>query len=230
MSLKSMLIIFIFVIGSGNLCAVDLSGKWVGDDGGTYYLRQIGDQLYWFGENNVSNPRWANVFLGRIQDDRVEGKWTDVPKGQTVGNGTLLLEIINDGNSLKAKEKTGGFGGSNLNKLPPPIVIKLPSKVNKPPNSLGMCSIAGHLTGEIRFTKTVALYSQNDIKRPYLTTLVDKEGGYYFSNLPPGNYKVVPLPGGKYDLKMLPIDVQSVECTDGGKFSIDFKIEGIEEG
>ena len=41
----------------------DLSGEWTCDDGGRYYLRQVGNTLYWYGEHSISNPSWSNVFL-----------------------------------------------------------------------------------------------------------------------------------------------------------------------
>jgi len=90
----------------------DLSGAWVGDDGGRYYLRQIHSDIYWYGEQNASSPGWANVFFGKIEGDRIKGRWADVPKGRTANAGKLRLSVRQNGNVLIAEEKTGGFGGS----------------------------------------------------------------------------------------------------------------------
>ena len=75
----------------------DLSGEWTCDDGGRYYLRQVGNTLYWYGEHSVTNPAWSNVYYARIQGDRVKGNWADVPKGGTNSRGVLHLQI-KDGN------------------------------------------------------------------------------------------------------------------------------------
>ncbi len=92
--------------------AADLTGTWQGDDGGTYYLRQSGSELHWYGEAAGNPPRWSNVFDGRISGNGVRGRWYDVPKGQTLGAGELALTVTAGGNVLEANRKTGGFGGS----------------------------------------------------------------------------------------------------------------------
>lgn len=91
----------------------DLTGRWSCNDGGTYYLRQIGSALHWYGEADFAGqPAWANVFSGRIRDGRITGQWADVPKGRSSGAGNLVLEIKNQGTVLRSVEKTGGFKGS----------------------------------------------------------------------------------------------------------------------
>ena len=65
----------------------DLTGRWSCDDGGIYYLRQIGEEIHWYGEAAAASPQWANVFSGRIVDDRITGDWADVPKGDSRGSG-----------------------------------------------------------------------------------------------------------------------------------------------
>jgi len=114
----------------------DLTGTWVGDDGGRYYLRQINSDLYWYGEQKVSAPGWANVFIGRVNGSRIEGRWADVPKGRTANAGRLHLEVRQRGNTLVAVEKTGGFGGSNWTRegyrSPRPPVTERPRPVPRP--------------------------------------------------------------------------------------------------
>ncbi len=94
------------------VCFADLTGKWSCDDGGAYYLRQIGNTLYWYGERAQVNPQWSNVFVGTIQGNQVNGRWADVPKGQIMQNGQMRVRISPNGNSFEAIHKTGGFGGS----------------------------------------------------------------------------------------------------------------------
>ena len=100
----------------------DLTGRWSGNDGGTYYLRQEGDVLYWYGEAAAERPSWSNVFVGRIHEGRIEGNWTDVPKGRATGSGTLELVIEKNGSQLRVVRKSVGFSGSRwtrMNDRPP---------------------------------------------------------------------------------------------------------------
>ncbi len=95
------------------LCSADLTGKWKCDDNGTYYLRQVGNTIYWYGERTKhKDPKWANVYKGVVTGARIRGNWVDVPKGKTNSMGVLDLVVHHNGNVLKARYKTGGFGGS----------------------------------------------------------------------------------------------------------------------
>ena len=93
------------------LAFADLSGTWRCDDGGTYYIRQVGNSIYMFGERAAENPQWSNVYRGKVAGDMVTGNWMDVPKGRTSNTGSLTLKIASD-NTLSVVQKTGGFGGS----------------------------------------------------------------------------------------------------------------------
>jgi hypothetical protein len=91
---------------------VDLTGVWSCDDGGTYYIRQSGDSIWWFGEPSTNPGAWSNVANGTIRDSIINIFWSDVPKGCTMNKGTLVLSILSK-DKLTATDKTGGFGGSN---------------------------------------------------------------------------------------------------------------------
>jgi hypothetical protein len=107
----------------------DLTGTWFCDDGGTYYLRQVGDRVVWFGENG--NRKFANVFDGRISGSRLRGRWVDVPKfaGGASSLGDIELEILDlptrprlvntlaEWGNLRTLSQTGGFGGRSWNKV-----------------------------------------------------------------------------------------------------------------
>lgn len=97
----------------------DLTGRWQGNDGGVYYVRQAGDQLHWYAEQNTTMPRWAHVFHGSIRGDRISGEWLDVPKGQTTGQGKLSLVIRSNGQVLERSRETGGFGPSRWTRMGP---------------------------------------------------------------------------------------------------------------
>ncbi|MEM9537510.1 MAG: hypothetical protein AAGA40_17770, partial [Cyanobacteria bacterium P01_E01_bin.45] len=89
----------------------DLSGRWTGDDGGTYYLRQIDNTLWWYGESGDGGSTWTNVFKGEIQGSQIIGEWSDVPKGRINQAGDMELQIESSARLIAAR-KTGGFGGS----------------------------------------------------------------------------------------------------------------------
>jgi hypothetical protein len=89
----------------------DLTGVWSCDDGGKYYIRQLGNKIWWYGESNPNSPGWSNVMYGTISGNTIDGNWADVPKGGTLNNGMMKLKIESN-NKLSAIQKTGGFGGS----------------------------------------------------------------------------------------------------------------------
>jgi hypothetical protein len=94
----------------------DLTGVWSCDDGGTYYIRQSGDSVWWFGEPSTDPVFWSNVANGTIKGRTVSLVWSDVPKGCNLNKGTLILDIISK-DSLLATEETGGFGGSTWTRI-----------------------------------------------------------------------------------------------------------------
>jgi hypothetical protein len=105
-------------IGIGQQPTDDLTGLWGCNDGGYYYIRQIGNVVWWYGvdSRNRNSPSFANVFYGTITrsspGDIITGKWADVPEGRTSSSGTLKL-MIETNNKLAAMQQTGGFGGTS---------------------------------------------------------------------------------------------------------------------
>jgi hypothetical protein len=89
----------------------DLTGTWSGNDSGIYYIHQLGTVVWWYGEQARTGPAWGNVAHGRFQDDRLILEWADVPKGQIMSSGELIL-TIDSPNHLTAVHRTGGFAGS----------------------------------------------------------------------------------------------------------------------
>jgi hypothetical protein len=102
----------------------DLTGVWSCDDSGTYFIRQVGNIVWWYGESASSqslsqslntNPAWANVAYGTITGDNIVLFWADVPTGSSGFNsGSLALKYsYNQGTDTLSKQfDTGGFGGS----------------------------------------------------------------------------------------------------------------------
>jgi hypothetical protein len=89
--------------------AASLTGTWTSDSGATYYITQIGSEIFWYGENDPNTPGWSNVAHGKIHSSRLSLSWGDVPKGVANSSGILLLRVKNSTNTLEAITKTGGF-------------------------------------------------------------------------------------------------------------------------
>lgn len=92
----------------------DLNGVWRSNDGGTYYVRQIGSDVYWLGMSGDDGRTWTNVFRGTRNGNILSGTWADVPKGRVAGGGTLTITIhgANGVTGFTRTGVTGGFGGS----------------------------------------------------------------------------------------------------------------------
>jgi hypothetical protein len=90
----------------------DLNGTWRCDDGGLYFIRQIGPDVLWYGEAAAGLPFFANVAHGQVDASGVlRLMWADVPKGIGVACGSLLIHVTSP-SRMQAQRITGGFGGS----------------------------------------------------------------------------------------------------------------------
>jgi hypothetical protein len=94
--------------GLSTAFAADLTGVWTSDSGGKYYIRQLHNEIWWYGEAQSEAPGWSNVAYGTLSGNKLKLKWADVPKGSIMGNGVLHLEL-RPGGKLRATYKTGGF-------------------------------------------------------------------------------------------------------------------------
>src|SRR5262249_12455759 len=108
------------IVHTGDL----LTGIWTADDGGIYYVRQVGGFVWWAGLNTESpggnndfqrGLNFTNVFQGRIltHTTTIIGEWADVPRGTILQRGELRLGIVNTPSGLELHKQyaTGGFGG-----------------------------------------------------------------------------------------------------------------------
>jgi len=102
--------------------AIDLTGTWAGDDQGVYYLRQLGDQVWWLGMSGLGEPLvhrgtdWTNVYLGTLSGDTVTGTYADVPQGKILDKGPVVMKLTptsDGGISLVRTDPVleTGFGG-----------------------------------------------------------------------------------------------------------------------
>lgn len=102
------LFIFFFVLFPLFLFSQDLTGVWTCNDGATYYLRQINNELWWYGNGGST---FTNVFHGKIHGKNIYGDWSDVPAGTDRNSGFMTVEIIST-NKLERTWSSGQFGGS----------------------------------------------------------------------------------------------------------------------
>jgi hypothetical protein len=91
--------------------SINLTGVWSGNDGGTYYIRQLGNTIWWIGESSISPGRWSNAAKGTISGNVITLEYSDVPKGCAIGYGNLILEVVSN-TELRAKSKPASYGGS----------------------------------------------------------------------------------------------------------------------
>jgi hypothetical protein len=85
----------------------DLNGVFSGA-GGKYYFRQLGDEVLWYGEEDAVSPTWSNVAHGIIKGNVIKVKWADVPKGEIMQSGNLVIRIDSN-DEMVLLEQTGEF-------------------------------------------------------------------------------------------------------------------------
>lgn len=105
----------------------ELTGAWSGSEGGVYYIRQVGDCVWWFGteiediEPGLTGQRgFANVASGRVDGTRLEVEYADLPVGNVLGGGGLTFAYDEENGTLTLTEQRGDwirFGGSVLTRI-----------------------------------------------------------------------------------------------------------------
>jgi hypothetical protein len=102
----------------------------MGNDSGVYYIRHVGECVWWFGtevddiEPGVTGQRgFANVAVGRMVGTQLDLEWADVPLGDVLNGGGLTFVYDEASGQLTLAEQRGGgeeFGGSVLTRIEPP--------------------------------------------------------------------------------------------------------------
>jgi hypothetical protein len=118
----------------------ELSGAWAGSAGGVYYIRQVGDCVWWFGteigpiERGETGQRgFANVAAGRVNGPLIQVEWADIPLGDVLGGGGLTLVYDDESDQLWVTQQRGDwqtFGDSVLTRIEP----------STPPDATGTAS------------------------------------------------------------------------------------------
>jgi hypothetical protein len=89
--------------GGPNQAALDLD-IWNCDEGGEYYIRQLGNRIWWFGEKDPNAPDWSNVMRGTLNGNTITADWADVPKGSVMQSGSLAFRVVSS-NEINAIQK-----------------------------------------------------------------------------------------------------------------------------
>ena len=107
----------------------ELTGAWQGNDSGVYYIRQVGDCVWWFGTEVVDvepgvtgQAGFANVAAGRIVGTQIDLEWADVPLGNILNGGglTFVYDVAADTLTLTEQRGQGApFGGTVLTRIEP---------------------------------------------------------------------------------------------------------------
>lgn len=72
-----------------------LADVFAGNDGGAYYVTEVGSQVFWFAEH--PGRGYAHIFLGKRDGNNISGSFWSVPKGKAMASGNLSLRINNNG-------------------------------------------------------------------------------------------------------------------------------------
>lgn len=91
-----------------NATQTNLTGTWRADNGGTYLIRQTGNNVSW----RASGGNWRNSFKGLIVGDRIAGSWQDTASSPTQNSGELVLRI--DSNHRLSLIYRTGAGSSHV--------------------------------------------------------------------------------------------------------------------
>ena len=107
----------------------ELTGVWQGSEGGLYYIRHVGDCVWWFGTEIrdiqpglTGQPGFANVASGRLIGTQLDLEWVDLPIGNVIGGGGLTFTYVVEDGQLVLTEQRGDwqpFGAETLTRVEP---------------------------------------------------------------------------------------------------------------
>lgn len=97
--------------------ATTLSGKWKGDDGGTYRIRAAGNEIFWIGTSPDGGKSWTNVMRGlrNPETKSISGRWADI--AQPGGVGALVIAIKSNNLLVRTSSTGSPFGGTKWTRV-----------------------------------------------------------------------------------------------------------------
>jgi len=138
-----LLLCLVFCSGSIACGPTTLTGSWLANDNGMYYVRQIGNDVWWVGFSSESQYgasdihrglTFTSVFHGTLSGNTITGNFVDVPKGQMLGYGPLTL-TWSQANELQSIAAPGAYRATSWKRfgyyLPPPDLFGIFQEVMK---------------------------------------------------------------------------------------------------
>jgi hypothetical protein len=142
-----LLLLCFLLCGSISCIRTNLTGSWIGSDNGMYYIRQVGNDVWWvgfssesqFGSSDIHRGlQFTSVFHGTLNGGTLTGNFVDVPKGQMSTSGPLTLSW-NQINELESIAVPGAYRATSWKRFPhylPPLdVFSLFNEVKKNQNA-----------------------------------------------------------------------------------------------
>lgn len=86
--------------------------------GGKYFLRQLGNEILWYGEEDAVSPTWSNVAHGLIKGNIIKVKWADVPKGEIMQSGSLVIRIDSNDELVLLEQEGEFFATDSWTRIP----------------------------------------------------------------------------------------------------------------
>jgi len=102
---------------------ISLTGTWTAGNLGVFFIRQIGNEVWWLGEDDPLQPSWCNVGHGTVTDRTLTVEWTDIPKGTSRSRGTVVINIAHS-NKLEVISQKGGFAVKEMTKSKPGVEME----------------------------------------------------------------------------------------------------------
>ena len=185
---------------------VDLTGVWTAHDGSTYYVRHIGNQVYWRGVSKDQGRSWTHNFQGTLSGAVVSGILTDTPPGRTRNQQRLKLQVRN-ANRMEAISVDGK----------PRQKVWTRDGVRPPPSGNRVNPTGDHIIRRVWMSKPIYRVSETVVIRysgmpttlgAFITivpagsgkwywkykTLRERDGAMQFTGLKPGDYEVFAYP------------------------------------
>jgi len=102
---------------------ISLTGTWTAGNLGVFFIRQIGNEVWWLGEDDPVQPSWCNVGHGTVTDRTLTVDWIDIPKGTSRSRGTVVINIAHS-NRLEVVSQKGGFAVKEMTKAKPGVEME----------------------------------------------------------------------------------------------------------
>lgn len=92
-----------------------LTGKWKGDDGGTYRIRAVANEVWWIGTSGDGGKSWTNVYRGVRAGGQISGRWADI--NGPMGNGTMAISVKSNNLLVRLSNTGSEFGGTRWTRV-----------------------------------------------------------------------------------------------------------------